>query len=456
MWVYPAMTGSLVRSVWKTMQSLNGPFILQRNDTASIAMEEAMASESGGNNNGNSNSRGHTKRRSTVTATSHNSNGHSRSMTPTMATATVGTAGRRSLQNPIYRIITRNFPHYRVAEAVEWTDIIEDLDQLQQTVVPRIEGKLTSKKVVKWLRNWHLHGESMLPTALLKDTDSNQGIGVHTNQHRNDSNQEVEVDETGYASSSEGDSEEEEEEEEEVELLYSTTAPIRVPSNRSNNSNHSNNPLLLIRSSTLSTKTVDTLGLPVVRTQSASSLTLPQPHHHQHHQHQHQHHQHDDSKRDSDQYDMLPLPSSPLRPSLVKQHKRSWSAGSYDPSTGQPTSNMNNTLNESDSPALIPCHTTNHGKTRVYPKYPPVPPPAPLPPQTTVPSMTTPLSKSVPLPTNHSTNTPTLPNNTGGNSNGGNNNDVTLWDTIESYTRWVAAMDPGLEACLSPNRHHLI
>jgi hypothetical protein len=48
-----------------------------------------------------------------------------------------------------------------VAEAIEWNDILEDLEQLQQTILPRIEGKLTSKKVVKWLKNWHLHGESV-------------------------------------------------------------------------------------------------------------------------------------------------------------------------------------------------------------------------------------------------------------------------------------------------------
>ncbi|RKP26724.1 hypothetical protein SYNPS1DRAFT_27599 [Syncephalis pseudoplumigaleata] len=219
MWVYPAMTGSLVRSVWKTVRSSDDPFLLQRNDAALSAHEEAATAEGGTTTHG--------KRRATITAgTSPAAVQHG----PHGGNGNTAAAAQASPRNPIYRIITRNFPHYRVAEAMEWNDILEDLEQLQQTVLPRIEGKLTSKKVVKWLRNWHLHGESILPTRSKHPLSPRAMTNrKHTTAQLKDAaSQANEPDEAGYVSSSESSFEEEEEEEEEDDARYSSGTQTRI------------------------------------------------------------------------------------------------------------------------------------------------------------------------------------------------------------------------------------
>jgi hypothetical protein len=141
--------------------------------------------------------------------------------------------------------------------------------------------------------------------------------------------------------------------------------------------------------------------------------------------------------------------SVPLTKSITKQHKRSWSAGSYDPATTDTTvtSAIPMALNASQSLSPIPQHTMNHGKTRVYPKYPPLPPPViavttaatAIPATPTKKSTTSANSNGPPAISNHSSNSDPL-------------QDTSLWDTLESYTRWVGSADNGIDAYLSPGR----
>ncbi|KAI8051664.1 hypothetical protein BDF22DRAFT_744669 [Syncephalis plumigaleata] len=430
------MTGSLVRSVWKTIQSSDDPFILQRNDTALMAYEEAVNSE-GGTNTTNptatvtattTSSGTNAKRRTTIT-TSTNSTHSNHSGTNGTSNHPVSATIHTSPRNPIYRIITRNFPHYRVAEAIEWNDILEDLEQLQQTVLPRVEGKLTSKKVVKWLRNWHSHGESILPPLLKHSINQHDIMDINQSAtHLKQAHQLNEVDETGYASSSESSLDDEEEE----ENRYSSGTPVPTYAK------HTKTPLLLVRSPTIPVnkqgeeEEEESLDAPMDRTHSTTSLGIPLD-------------PHDPTRTDSDQCERLSS-SVPLSKSTSKQHKRSWSAGSYEPASANTTTATTTTtsaipmaLNASQSPSLTPQHTMNHGKTRVYPKYPPLPPP-------TTSTSTATTKKSTTTATNHGM---TLASHSSSNDP---SQDTSLWDTLESYTRWVASADNGADVYLSPGR----
>ncbi|KAK3827833.1 MAG: hypothetical protein J3Q66DRAFT_321210 [Benniella sp.] len=57
----------------------------------------------------------------------------------------------RQVSNP-YRIITRGFPHYRVAEGDSIDLIQEELGYLSVNAHDYIQGKITSKKIARWLR----------------------------------------------------------------------------------------------------------------------------------------------------------------------------------------------------------------------------------------------------------------------------------------------------------------
>ncbi|KAG0042969.1 hypothetical protein BGZ83_011965 [Gryganskiella cystojenkinii] len=56
-----------------------------------------------------------------------------------------------------YRIITRGFPHYRVAEGNSETLLQVELEYLSQMARVSIEGKITSKKIANWLKSTFSH-----------------------------------------------------------------------------------------------------------------------------------------------------------------------------------------------------------------------------------------------------------------------------------------------------------
>ncbi|KAG0321294.1 hypothetical protein BG000_003290, partial [Podila horticola] len=57
----------------------------------------------------------------------------------------------RQLINP-FRIITRGFPHYRVAEGESVEMLQDELEHLSQMAPVSIKGKITSKKISTWLK----------------------------------------------------------------------------------------------------------------------------------------------------------------------------------------------------------------------------------------------------------------------------------------------------------------
>ncbi|RKP12911.1 hypothetical protein BJ684DRAFT_16650, partial [Piptocephalis cylindrospora] len=100
MWTPPSLVGSLVRSSWKTMGSTEY-FYLQRN---------------------------HSKRSGTTTSTGQ--------------------------QRWPLRIITRSFPHYRLAQGWEEKGMLDGLDLLTDGVrsSAEAEGKMGSKRLARWFR----------------------------------------------------------------------------------------------------------------------------------------------------------------------------------------------------------------------------------------------------------------------------------------------------------------
>ncbi|KAF9902831.1 hypothetical protein BX616_001800 [Lobosporangium transversale] len=94
----------------------------------------------------------------------------------------------RQENNP-YRIITRGFPHYRVAEGDSIELLKEELDHLSQSARVVIQGKITSKKIVTWLKG------TSTPNAL-----SPPDIDL-LNQEQDDDDEEFH-DEDGYLSGS--------------------------------------------------------------------------------------------------------------------------------------------------------------------------------------------------------------------------------------------------------------
>ncbi|KAG0070245.1 hypothetical protein BGZ89_001066 [Linnemannia elongata] len=56
-----------------------------------------------------------------------------------------------------YRIITRGFPHYRVAEGDSEEVLQEELDFLSRMAKVTIQGKITSKKISTWLKSTFQH-----------------------------------------------------------------------------------------------------------------------------------------------------------------------------------------------------------------------------------------------------------------------------------------------------------
>ncbi|KAF9325781.1 hypothetical protein BG006_010752 [Podila minutissima] len=70
----------------------------------------------------------------------------------------------RQLINP-FRIITRGFPHYRVAEGDSVEMLQDELEHLSQVAPVSIKGKVTSKKIATWLK------ASDLAFSPIKDID---------------------------------------------------------------------------------------------------------------------------------------------------------------------------------------------------------------------------------------------------------------------------------------------
>ncbi|RIA89254.1 hypothetical protein C1645_876855 [Glomus cerebriforme] len=60
-----------------------------------------------------------------------------------------------------YRIITKGFPHYRVSDHDDLNHIKEAFDILHQEVLPEVEGKKTSKKILKQLKSWCASNENL-------------------------------------------------------------------------------------------------------------------------------------------------------------------------------------------------------------------------------------------------------------------------------------------------------
>ncbi|KAK9680815.1 hypothetical protein K7432_015835 [Basidiobolus ranarum] len=68
-----------------------------------------------------------------------------------------------------YRVITKHFPHYKVAEGDEFDEILSNFQYLNETIVPLISGKKSSKSLAKWLKIWY--------------DDNFSALTSHTNEH---------------------------------------------------------------------------------------------------------------------------------------------------------------------------------------------------------------------------------------------------------------------------------
>ncbi|ORY04523.1 hypothetical protein K493DRAFT_53519 [Basidiobolus meristosporus CBS 931.73] len=54
-----------------------------------------------------------------------------------------------------YRIITKNFPHYKVAESDDYEEIKENFRYLNEVLITLIDRKKTSNNIASWLRGWY-------------------------------------------------------------------------------------------------------------------------------------------------------------------------------------------------------------------------------------------------------------------------------------------------------------
>ncbi|ORX96656.1 hypothetical protein K493DRAFT_336814 [Basidiobolus meristosporus CBS 931.73] len=54
-----------------------------------------------------------------------------------------------------YRVITKQFPHYKVSEGNEYSEIDSNFEYLNAVVVPSIQGKISSKVLARWLKTWY-------------------------------------------------------------------------------------------------------------------------------------------------------------------------------------------------------------------------------------------------------------------------------------------------------------
>ncbi|KAJ3053365.1 hypothetical protein HK097_004459, partial [Rhizophlyctis rosea] len=74
---------------------------------------------------------------------------------------------------PAFRILTRSFPQYRVAAHNDSMLIHETWSFLHDTIIPSLDGKVTSKRIVKYIKDQlgHPTFKSKPPTHLLSDDD---------------------------------------------------------------------------------------------------------------------------------------------------------------------------------------------------------------------------------------------------------------------------------------------
>ncbi|ORX96744.1 hypothetical protein K493DRAFT_336800 [Basidiobolus meristosporus CBS 931.73] len=54
-----------------------------------------------------------------------------------------------------YRVITKHFPHYKVAEGNEYDEVADNFRYLNEVIIPLISGKKSSKSIAKWLKIWY-------------------------------------------------------------------------------------------------------------------------------------------------------------------------------------------------------------------------------------------------------------------------------------------------------------
>ncbi|ORX85301.1 hypothetical protein K493DRAFT_341813 [Basidiobolus meristosporus CBS 931.73] len=88
-----------------------------------------------------------------------------------------------------YRIITKNFPHYKVAEGDNYEEMQENFTYLNEILLPSIAEKKTSKNIAKWLRVWYEENYSILATNGNRDSlvggDSTEDESSDISQHSN-------------------------------------------------------------------------------------------------------------------------------------------------------------------------------------------------------------------------------------------------------------------------------
>ncbi|KAK9721807.1 hypothetical protein K7432_003129 [Basidiobolus ranarum] len=62
---------------------------------------------------------------------------------------------RNNKSTSLYRIITRHFPHYKVAEGDDYEEIRENFSYLNEVLILSMDGKKSSKNIAKWWKIWY-------------------------------------------------------------------------------------------------------------------------------------------------------------------------------------------------------------------------------------------------------------------------------------------------------------
>ncbi|PKC05636.1 hypothetical protein RhiirA5_361088 [Rhizophagus irregularis] len=96
-----------------------------------------------------------------------------------------------------YRIITKGFPHYRVSDNDDLNQIQDAFDILHDEVLPEVEGKKTSKKILKQLKSWCASNENLT----LPSDEEGDGYATDTSitpEEGNSSNEMEDQDNDNY------------------------------------------------------------------------------------------------------------------------------------------------------------------------------------------------------------------------------------------------------------------
>ncbi|GBC06955.1 hypothetical protein RclHR1_07160013 [Rhizophagus clarus] len=98
-----------------------------------------------------------------------------------------------------YRIITKGFPHYRVSDNDDLNQIQDAFDILHDEVLPEVEGKKTSKKILKQLKSWCASNENLtLPSDEEEEGDGYATDTSITPEEGNSSNEMEDQDNDNY------------------------------------------------------------------------------------------------------------------------------------------------------------------------------------------------------------------------------------------------------------------